>query len=77
VQGYHNLCVVYVERGLLEKAEPCLQAVHKLAPNEDYIVRHLRIVQQRLAIQNGGLDSKMAEEPEPAPARDKDEVSVS
>lgn len=45
----HNLCVVYVERGKLTQALDCLQHAHKLAPQEDYILKHLKIVQQRLA----------------------------
>lgn len=44
----HNLCVVYVERGLLKEAETCLQKAHLMAPHEDYIVKHLKIVQNRL-----------------------------
>ncbi|CAH1726692.1 protein O-mannosyl-transferase Tmtc3 [Aphis gossypii] len=47
-QGMHNLCVVYVERGLLKEAETCLQKAHLMAPHEDYIVKHLKIVQNRL-----------------------------
>lgn len=49
IQGLHNLCVVYVERGKLAQAQDCLQHAHQLAPNEDYILRHLKIVQQRIA----------------------------
>lgn len=49
IQGLHNLCVVYVERGKLTQALDCLQQAHKLAPEEDYILRHLKIVQQRIA----------------------------
>lgn len=49
IQGLHNLCVVYVERGKLTQALDCLQHAHKLAPHEDYILKHLKIVQQRLA----------------------------
>lgn len=45
----HNLCVVFVERGKLTQALDCLQHAHKLAPQEDYILKHLKIVQQRLA----------------------------
>jgi len=43
------LCVVYVERGLLAKAYACLNEAHKLAPNEDYIIKHIQIVETRLA----------------------------
>lgn len=49
VQGLHNLCVVYVERGNLLEAENCLQRVHNLAPHEDYIIKHLQIVQTRIS----------------------------
>ena len=49
IQGLHNLCVVYVERGKLAKAKDCLQHAHQLAPYEDYILRHLQIVQTRIA----------------------------
>lgn len=52
VQGLHNLCVVFVERGSLRKAETCLKRAHRLAPNEEYIIRHLKIVQQRIAKAN-------------------------
>lgn len=48
IQGLHNLCVVYVERGKLAKAQECLQHAHQLAPTEDYILRHLQIVQTRI-----------------------------
>jgi tetratricopeptide (TPR) repeat protein len=48
IQGQHNLCVVYVERGDLVKAEQCLLKVSALAPNEDYIKKHLRIVRARI-----------------------------
>lgn len=40
--------MVYVERGNLIEAENCLKRVHILAPNEDYIIRHLQIVQTRI-----------------------------
>ncbi|KAK8718553.1 hypothetical protein OTU49_014655, partial [Cherax quadricarinatus] len=49
VQGLHNLCVVYVERGELLAAETCLSRAHLMAPHEDYILRHLKIVRTRLA----------------------------
>ncbi|XP_063885771.1 protein O-mannosyl-transferase Tmtc3-like [Scylla paramamosain] len=49
VQGLHNLCVVYVERGELQAAESCLSRAHVMAPHEDYILRHLKIVRTRLA----------------------------
>lgn len=43
---------MFVERGSLRKAEACLKRAHKLAPNEEYIIRHLKIVQQRIAKAN-------------------------
>lgn len=49
IQGLHNLCVVFVERGYLSKAYACLHEAHKLAPHEDYIVKHLQIIETRLA----------------------------
>lgn len=49
MQGLHNLCVVYVERGELAAAETCLSRAHAMAPHEDYILRHLKIVRSRLA----------------------------
>ncbi|EDW09963.1 protein O-mannosyl-transferase Tmtc3 [Drosophila mojavensis] len=47
-QGLHNLCVVFVERKWMAKAAACLQFAQRLAPNEDYIGRHLQIVITRL-----------------------------
>lgn len=49
IQGLHNLCVVYVERGKLLQAQTCLEQAHKLAPGEDYVLRHLQIVKNRIA----------------------------
>ncbi|KAM7345947.1 transmembrane O-mannosyltransferase targeting cadherins 3 isoform 1-T2 [Cochliomyia hominivorax] len=48
IQGLHNLCVVYVERKHLARAKLCLRYAYYLAPAEDYILRHLQIVEQRL-----------------------------
>ncbi|XP_062603708.1 protein O-mannosyl-transferase TMTC3-like isoform X2 [Saccostrea cucullata] len=48
VQAHHNLCVVYVERGDLIRAEKCLMAVHNMAPTEQYIINHLNIVRTKL-----------------------------
>lgn len=41
--------MVFVERGKLLEAESCLQDAHKLAPHEDYVLRHLQIVQTRIS----------------------------
>ena len=48
VQANHNLCVVYVERGDLYRAEKCLVAAVQLAPHEEYIQQHLQIVRTRI-----------------------------
>lgn len=49
IQGLHNLCVVFVERGKLLEAQTCLERAHNLAPGEDYVLRHLQIVKNRIA----------------------------
>lgn len=43
------MCVVYVERGRLLQANSCLLHAHQLAPHEDYILRHLQIIETRLS----------------------------
>jgi tetratricopeptide (TPR) repeat protein len=48
VQGLHNLCVVMVERGQLGPARDCLRSAHHIAPQEEYITRHLEIVQTKI-----------------------------
>ena len=48
VQAMHNRCVVMVERGQLGNARHCLQKAHTLAPHEDYIKKHLDIVESKL-----------------------------
>jgi len=48
IQGLHNLCVVYVEKNEFEKALPCLERVHKLAPGEEYIKKHLNIIKAKV-----------------------------
>lgn len=37
-----------MERGRLAQAYSCLMHAHHLAPSEDYILRHLQIIQTRL-----------------------------
>lgn len=48
IQARHNLCVVYVEKNLLDKAEQCLDEAKRIAPNQNYIDRHLKIVKLRI-----------------------------
>ncbi|XP_034031789.1 protein O-mannosyl-transferase TMTC3 isoform X2 [Thalassophryne amazonica] len=49
VQGKHNLCVVYFEERDLLRAERCLEETLALAPNEEYVRRHLSIVRNKMA----------------------------
>ena len=48
VQAHHNLCVVKVEQGDLEGAEACLVQVLEMAPEVEYVGRHLEIVRNRI-----------------------------
>ncbi|XP_055381019.1 protein O-mannosyl-transferase Tmtc3 [Condylostylus longicornis] len=48
IQGLHNLCVVYVEKNELNKALNCLEKAHFLAPEEEYIYRHLNIIRAKV-----------------------------
>lgn len=49
VQGKHNLCVVYFEQRDLPRAERCLEETLAMAPNEEYVRRHLSIVRNKMA----------------------------
>ena len=60
VQGLHNLCVVMVERGQLGQAKDCLARAHAIAPDEEYITRHLDIVVSKMAENEAGLSSGVA-----------------
>ncbi|XP_059169827.1 protein O-mannosyl-transferase TMTC3-like isoform X2 [Physella acuta] len=48
-QAMHNLCVVYVERGDLLRAEKCLIQTQELDPTAQYIQDHLKIVRNKIA----------------------------
>ncbi|CAD5112602.1 DgyrCDS1815 [Dimorphilus gyrociliatus] len=50
VQARHNICIVYFEMKRMHEAEKCLVEVQKLAPNEEYIRRHLGVVRNKLDI---------------------------
>ncbi|KAI0217673.1 Protein O-mannosyl-transferase TMTC3 [Lamellibrachia satsuma] len=67
VQANHNLCVVYVERGDLHRAEKCLSETLQLAPQEDYIKQHLGIVRNkiRLAEQAGRRQEQTRQHTQP------------
>ena len=43
-----TICVVFVERGDLLKAEKCLAEVHKMAPKGEYTLNHLYIVRAKI-----------------------------
>ncbi|KAG1659423.1 Transmembrane and TPR repeat-containing protein [Nymphon striatum] len=57
VQAMHNLCVVYVEQGKLEKAEKCMTKAALVAPHEEYIQRHLKILRMRILKKLGDVKS--------------------
>ncbi|KAH9496994.1 Protein O-mannosyl-transferase tmtc3 [Dermatophagoides farinae] len=48
IQAKHNLCVVFIEKDQLDLAEDCLNEARQIAPNQDYIDRHLKIVRLRI-----------------------------
>ena len=48
IQAQHNLCVVMVEAGDLPLARDCLRDTLDRAPHEEYIAKHLSIVEERL-----------------------------
>ena len=54
IQGHHNLCVVMVEQGNLNDALICLKEVEKLAPEEEYVSRHIKIVESRIRMSEQG-----------------------
>ncbi|XP_076878222.1 protein O-mannosyl-transferase TMTC3 [Brachyhypopomus gauderio] len=49
VQAKHNLCVVHFEERDLAGAERCLEETLAMAPHEEYVRRHLRIVRGKMA----------------------------
>ncbi|CAN0262414.1 protein O-mannosyl-transferase TMTC3 [Lampetra fluviatilis] len=48
-QAKHNLCVVMFEEGELARAHDCLREALAMAPDEEYIRRHLAVVAAKLA----------------------------
>ena len=59
-QARHNLCVVAVERGRLDEAEECLLEVRRMAPELEYVERHLEIVRNRIKLARETTTSKDA-----------------
>lgn len=80
VQGKHNLCVVYFEERDLPRAERCLEETLALAPNEEYVRRHLNIVRSKMAAmsaageplsrEGGSVSAKEEEKPQAAKEED-------
>ncbi|XP_071503726.1 protein O-mannosyl-transferase TMTC3-like [Diadema antillarum] len=58
VQARHNLCVVLVRRGELERAEECLVSVLQFAPNADFAKSNLEILRQKLQAKRAGADEE-------------------
>lgn len=72
VQGKHNLCVVYFEERDLLQAERCLEETLAMAPNEEYVRRHLSIVRSKIAAMNAaGQPLATTEGAGPSAERDK------
>lgn len=72
VQGKHNLCVVYFEEHDLPRAERCLEETLALAPNEEYVRRHLSIVRGKIAAMSAaGQPLTSAEGATMSPKEDK------
>lgn len=65
VQGSHNLCVVFVERGELSRAERCFKHATTLDPNATYIRKHLQVTQTLLRNRSGDA---AASEHDPLPS---------
>lgn len=82
VQGKHNLCVVYFEERDLPRAERCLEETLALAPNEEYVRRHLNIVRSKMAAMSAageplsreGGSVSAREEDKPQAAKEEDAV---
>ena len=58
IQARHNLCVIMVEAGNLLKARDCLMECLKVK-HEDYIVKHIQIVEERLGLSNPVVNQSM------------------
>ena len=63
IQALHNLCVVMVEAGDLPLARDCLRDTLDRAPHEEYIAKHLSIVEERLQRASFGLSSSSSPSP--------------
>lgn len=72
VQGKHNLCVVYFEERDLPRAERCLEETLALAPNEEYVRRHLSIVRSKMAAMSAAGQPLSSAAKEETPQRVKE-----
>ncbi|CAG5957608.1 unnamed protein product [Menidia menidia] len=71
VQGKHNLCVVYFEERDLPRAERCLEETLALAPNEEYVRRHLSIVRSKMAAMSSAGQPLSSREGATIPAKEE------
>lgn len=71
VQGKHNLCVVYFEEHDLLRAERCLEETLVLAPNEEYVRRHLSIVRGKMAAMSAAGQPVTSSEEATAPVKEE------
>uniref|UniRef100_A0A673HT89 Protein O-mannosyl-transferase TMTC3 n=1 Tax=Sinocyclocheilus rhinocerous TaxID=307959 RepID=A0A673HT89_9TELE len=86
VQAKHNLCVVYFEERELQRAEHCLVETLAMAPQEEYIRRHLAIVRNKMAAisaagqpiapTEGGSASDKQQEQQPQVKQEEEEGPV-
>lgn len=74
VQGKHNLCVVYFEERNLPRAERCLEETLAMAPNEEYVRRHLSIVRSKMAAMSAAGQPLSSATTEGATTSSKEEV---
>uniref|UniRef100_A0A0B6ZUP8 dolichyl-phosphate-mannose--protein mannosyltransferase n=1 Tax=Arion vulgaris TaxID=1028688 RepID=A0A0B6ZUP8_9EUPU len=73
-QAMHNLCVVYVERGDLLRAEKCLVQTQQLDPQAQYVQDHLNIVRKKiLEIQKRMAAEKLAKQSESQQSPDSEQ----
>ncbi|CAL1546804.1 unnamed protein product [Lymnaea stagnalis] len=71
-QAMHNLCVVYVERGDLLRAEKCLLHTQQLDPNAQYIQDHLKIVRNKIAEVKKRMAAEQNQGQQPKPEQSRD-----
>lgn len=55
IQAKHNVCVIYIEKDQLDLAENCLNEARQIAPNQNYIDRHLKVIRLRIMKKRNNL----------------------